>query len=313
MMVDTSTREFLEEVVRRCTAGTQAAAADALGVSETTIARAVRRAAKAGIRRRPATRTHISDEQITVIAQGDLHSAPGQNLERFKWIGRYVAEHQPDYFVDIGDSLSLDSCNTHIRNETVGGKLKPSFMEDLAAGHEAWNIFDAEYPVGSDTIRKKTRGNHENRLYLFEDRTPEVAGMMQLEYERMLERHGFSETPFGEIDYIGGVGFVHVPLNEMGKGYGGKTAEHRIANDALTDIVFGHSHKKRHHRAPKIGTSQFVEVLNLGCGLPFGHVENYAALSSSGWWWGTHKLVIRDGHIQSVEAVTMQDLERRYG
>ena len=310
--IDTSTHEFYVAVVAAFDRlGNKAGVGKELGVGESTIRRALIRAAAAGVRSRPKARPEYADGQIIVVAQGDLHDSPNlEDKSRFEWIGRMCADVQPDYFVDIGDSMTMDSCNSHIPNESIGGKCKPTFLEDITSIHAAWSAFDAECP--ENVIRLKTRGNHEHRLYAFEERTPEVAGMMQFEYERMLTRHGFTETEYGEVMFIGGVGFVHVPLGETGKPTGGKTAETRIANDLLHDLVFGHSHKRRHHRAPKIGDNQWVEVLNLGCGLPQGHVEDYARLSQTGWWHGTNKLTIEHGHIQSVEAVTMDELQRRY-
>jgi len=310
--IDTSTREFHVAVVAAFDRlGSKSLAGKELGVGEATIRRALIRAQDAGIRSRPKPKPEYAAGQVTVVAQGDLHDSPAlEDKSRFKWIGRFCADVQPDYFVDIGDSMTMDSVNGHIPNESVGGKTKPTFIEDITSMHAAWTAFDAECP--ENVTRLKTRGNHEHRLYAFEERTPEVAGMMQFEYERMLERHGFTETPYGEIVFIGGVGFVHVPLGETGRPTGGKTAETRIANDLLFDLCYGHSHKRRHHRAPKIGDNRWVEVLNLGCGLPQNHVEDYAKLSQSGWWFGTNKLTIENGHIQSVESVTMDELERRY-
>lgn len=311
--VNTLSREFLVAVVQtfdKCR--NKAETGRELGCDEATIRRALARARRAGIHPTPPPPTKY-EGQLVVVAQGDLHDAPDVPSARFKWLGRYVAEIQPDIFYDIGDSITLNSCAAMVPNETVAGKLKPSFMEDMASAHEAWNVFDAECPVDGGPERRKTRGNHEHRLYKFEDRTPEVAGMMQFEYQRVLDRHGFTETEYGEISFCGGVGFVHVPLNIMGRPYGGKNVEPRVANDALFDIVFGHSHRKNHFRSAKIGNNQHINVVNLGCGLPEGYVEDYAKMATTGWWWGTHKLTIQDGHIQSVEAVTMKELERRYG
>ena len=82
----------------------------------------------------------------------------------------------------------------------------------------------------------------------------------------------------GSFKNVGGVAFTHCPLNIMGKEYGGKNCEIQIANDATNDIVFGHTHKYRDWKAPKIGDRNFVRIVNVGCALPFNHVEEYAKL-----------------------------------
>jgi hypothetical protein len=114
--------------------------------------------------------------------------------------------------------------------------------------------------------------------------------------------------------FLGGVGFIHAAINRLNKTYGGKTAENTIANDAVFDHVIGHSHVRREHRAPKLGPSKHVTVLNLGCALPQGHVESYMLHgSTTGWWFGVHELLIQNGQITDTNAISMAELERRYG
>ena len=83
-----------------------------------------------------------------------------------------------------------------------------------------------------------------------------------------------------------GVGFIHCPLNIMGKEYGGVGAERNIGLNSLFDVVYGHSHKSNDVRVPKIGTNNYTRVINVGCSMPDGHIEDYAKLGVTGWWWG---------------------------
>ena len=85
-------------------------------------------------------------------------------------------------------------------------------------------------------------GNHELRVHKFEEKIPEIQGMMKKELYDSFYDYGWTVSEYGEFKYVGGVAFVHAPLNIMGREYGGKNAEVQIANDSLHDLVFGHTH-----------------------------------------------------------------------
>jgi len=88
--------------------------------------------------------------------------------------------------------------------------------------------------------------------------------------------------------------------------------EVQIANDATNDIVFGHTHKYRDWKAPKIGDRNYVRIVNVGCALPFNHVEEYAKLNLTGWSWGIVELGIWENHIQESQFISMDRLEKQY-
>jgi hypothetical protein len=247
-----------------------------------------------------------------VTAIGDLHDDPKIEKDRCYWLGRHAAEVGSDWLVSIGDWSTLDSLNAHIPNDTLQAKQKNPFTDDMASLALSLNMM--EEGLGSHKPRKHiVMGNHERRAWTYEDHHPEMAGQLVGELTLSFEERGWSWSEYGEFFFLGGVGFVHAALNRLGKTYGGKNAEQTIANDAVFDIVIGHSHSGRVWRAPKIGPSQFVNVVNLGCALPNGHIEDYAKHSTTGWTWGAYDLLIRGGHIESASFISMPELERRYG
>lgn len=270
-------------------------------------------------RTKPRVRVHALTSETPpqgpirrVLAIGDAHDSPDiPDKSRFKWIGRHIREWAPDDVVDIGDSVTLDSLCSYVGNETYHGKLKPSFQADLDSYDKACEAQWNECPDWKGN-RYKTRGNHEDRLYSFENRHPEVWGMMQGEYRRIIERYSIDERDYGKFLFINGVGFIHTPMNVMGKPYGGKTMQ-PIANDATFDIVYGHTHKQGVLRVPKIGPQNYVKIINLGSAMPWGHIEDYAKLSTTGWWWGVVEMMIQGGHVVSENFIPMTELERRYG
>ena len=68
------------------------------------------------------------------------------------------------------------------------------------------------------------------------------------------------------------------------------TPKVQIGNDSLHDLVFGHTHKARDWKAVKIGYDKWVRIVNVGCSLPSGHIEEYAKLNMNGWSWCVHSV-----------------------
>lgn len=245
-----------------------------------------------------------------VLVIGDTHDSPHIVQDRFKWIANHIKKTKPDYIIHIGDFGSFDSLSYFQANDTQQGKLKDAFMIDINSMRNALSIL-------SDAIEGIPHhlclGNHEMRVHKFEEKIPEIQGLMKKALYDSFHDRGWTTTEYGEFKFIGGVGFVHAPLNIMGKEYGGKNGEVQVANDTLHDVVFGHTHKHRDWKAPKIGDSQWVRIVNVGCSLPQDHVEEYAKLNMTGWSWGIVELDIWANHIQDSKFISMSRLEKEYG
>lgn len=156
-----------------------------------------------------------------------------------------------------------------------------------------------------------TLGNHDERVWLFENTHPECEGMMWSELEKALG--GWEVYPYRQYAFIGGVGFTHAPHNAGGKPYIGKVPENQIANDASFSVVSGHTHKAAYRNVPKLGPQNQITVFNPGCALPYGYIKPYAALSMTGWSWAVGTLEICEGRIIGHSITSMEVLERRYG
>ena len=212
-----------------------------------------------------------------IIIIGDAHDSPKIKQDRFKWIGKYIKECKPDYIIQIGDWASFDSLSYFQKNSSQAGKLKDAYMEDIESLRKAIDILDKA--IGNPRIpRHVTFGNHEQRVYKFEEAIPEIEGMMKNELHNTFIERNWKFSPYGAFKIIGGVSFTHCPLNIMGKEYGGKNGEIQVANDATNDIVFGHTHKFRDWKSPKIGNKNYV----------------------------------RDNHIQESQFISMDRLEKQY-
>ena len=251
-------------------------------------------------------------KRYRVVVIFDAHDSPLIRKDRFLWMGRYIAETDPDMVVQIGDFFSFDSLCKIEPNDTLVGKAKPIFVDDIDSGHEALAMFD-KGAGGWDGEKHVTLGNHEARALTFTNRTPEIAGILTQNLDNLMMTHGWTYSPFGALHFIGGVAFTHVLLSRMGKPYGGEHVENRIGNMALEDFVFGHTHRAVDKSFTKTGTNRSVRVISGGCSLEDGHVEAYVGHAISGWSYNIADMVIDEGKIRRCSLIPMSDLAERFG
>lgn len=260
---------------------------------------------------RIAQRGAVGSSRTRIVAIGDAHDGPNIEKDRFRWFGKYVSQHKPDAVVQIGDMFSFDSLCRYDQNDTIRGKQKPTFKEDIASAKVALRYFNDG--LGNYKVEKHvTLGNHEDRLWSFMNRTPEIAEMLSDTVYTVLTDAGWDYSPFGYLHFISGVAFTHSPLNGMGKPYGGMYSHNQIARDSLSDLVYGHTHKRVDISYPKLN-EQKIRILNLGCALPDSHMEPYAKHSLTGWSYGIYDIIVANGHIEDANWVPMATLAAAYG
>lgn len=247
----------------------------------------------------------------TVFVIPDVHLCPTlQDVSRMEWLGRHAAAIEPDWIVQLGDLVTADSVNAHAPPGTIQFEKNPRIKADFEILERGLERFDRG--LGKCRARRhQTKGNHEHRFDRFEDRNPQCQGMFVERFDAAMNKAGWGVSEFGKYFYIEGVGFIHIPMNPMGKPYGGKTAPTRIANDSVFSIVHGHCHTYASVPAAKFDGKQ-VRVISAGCALPQGHVEPYAKHSLVGWAWGALTITVRGGQIMDETWTSMDTLRRRY-
>lgn len=251
-----------------------------------------------------------SDEAIRVCVIGDLHVAPGQDLSRLKWIAAHINETKPDHIIQIGDWASFDSVSSHDPIGSVKAKHRPSLRQDIEALHDSLSVFERSLSAEARRTPKSiTLGNHEDRVRRYQDLRAELEDSLWIEVLQEFARYGWKTHDYGKVIFLGGVGFVHVPLNRIGKPH---SSPNIMANNLAHDLIKGHSHIPTYLSLPKIGYDQGVTLIDVGTSLPHGHVESYAKLSQTGWWWGIHDVIIRNGRIDDFARISMRTLEGRY-
>lgn len=254
----------------------------------------------------PIRRTDTTN--VLVIA--DFHDSPKLDKIRAKWIGRHIASTKPDRVVIIGDFADFESLCSHVRNDTYYGKLKPSFQEDLASMKVALQEMFNEFKDVCNPRFDITLGNHEYRMWSFENNNPEIFGFMRHAFMEVLSEFNIVPHEYGQYLMIDGVGFTHIPFNAMGKPYGGQNATMNAGRDSVHDLVFGHTHKFGVYSKPKLN-GHVIKIVDVGTSLPYGHVEEYAKHSMTGWSWGITELRL-NGRIEDVNFISMRQLEEQY-
>lgn len=251
-------------------------------------------------------------KRILVIP--DRHNDPRHphRLEVSTWIFRYGSEHRHDYVVCLGDALTMDSCSRHDKNDTISGRMKPGIKADLdnqLAMHQAEER--GRHPDWKPK-KLKARGNHEQRLFDFENQHPETEGTHTHRYAEQLLQFGWRERPFGEIFYIDGIGFTHAPMVN-GRPRGGVNAARATAIDQCESLIHGHTHALQIHHSKKNGPTDKVAVIAAGCALPYGEVEHYATHGgATGWSYGILDITVADGEIIDFAWIDMRTLRARY-
>ena len=132
-----------------------------------------------------------------VLVIGDAHDGPTIPKARFLWMGKHIKKTKPDHVVQIGDFLSLDSCCWHIDNATMQArKNKGTFLDDIGSFDSA--LYELNKGIGSYKVKKHcTLGNHENRLWKWEDKNPEYYNMGKDKLMKTLKKYGWTASEYG--------------------------------------------------------------------------------------------------------------------
>lgn len=250
---------------------------------------------------------------VRVFVFGCSHDAPNiPDKSRFANAGRLAADLEPDYIVDLGDTLDMDSMSMHAKPGSQDDRDRPYFREEIVSLIAAQNAFESTAPSAGEIPRYHLHGNHEHRAWREEGRNPSAQGVFTTELDQVFARFSWTIKAFREWLYIEGVGFTHAPINMMGREFGGISACQTVAREATHSVVWSHTHRREFVERPKIGIGNAIQVYNVGSSMPAGYLKSYAGLSMTGWSYGFSELTLRDGQIESTRFWSVRELEERY-
>lgn len=250
---------------------------------------------------------------VRVFVWGCAHDAPNlTDKSRFRKAGMLARELNPDFIVDLGDALDLDSLSHHPVPGSVDDRQRPFFMAEVESLTEAYAAFHEAAPSPDDVPRYHLHGNHENRAFKHERNNPAAQGVFTIQLDQVFARMGWTIKAYREWLFLEGVGFTHCPINMAGKEYGGKNAENTLLNESTFSLVWSHTHKMQLAHRPKVGIGNAIQSFNTGSFMPMGLIKEYAGLSTTGWTYAVHELTLRDGQIESVRTWSERELQERF-
>ena len=249
-----------------------------------------------------------TEDWYRVLYWTDTHVAPGDNFERLRWIANFVNLTKPDHVWHGGDMATFDSCSTY---DPIGGskhKKRPSIKEDLECLEQALAVYHHTLD-STDIPHSFNEGNHEYRLKKYEDKDAMLDKVLYPQLKNTFTQYGWDYYPYGEMVFLEGVGFTHVPFARTGKPYGSAAI---MLRDMTHDLVYGHTHAFNKLTQPKMGQQNKVTLLNGGCTLPYNHVEEYAKLNPTGWEYGVIEISLYKGQIKDTSFTSLPTLQRIY-
>jgi len=239
----------------------------------------------------------------------DTHLDENLETDHLVWIGKWIKDGKPDYVVHGGDLINIDSISTHNELHSLEGQQKPKLLRDFEAMERGMELIN-EHSGGVQI--HVTLGNHEVRIWDYENRRPEMQGFVSTRFNDIFKRCGWTYSPYGQYYKLHGVDFVHAPLPTQKQPMGGKNVVNNVANGSIADVVFGHTHRMATTTMVKLGNDVSVTVINAGCTMPLGYIPKYIGNGATGWWHGVVELVIDCGKIVSYNMVDLHSLKERY-
>ena len=257
--------------------------------------------------------SHLAEDDpegdpITICVIGDAHDSPHlRDKERFTWLGRFAADNRVDWVVSVGDWMTMDCFSSHTDRATFEGFAKPTFEQDIESFHASQRAF--QQGLGDWKPKKLcTLGNHEHRAWRYDNYHPDGLSHSRLVEEAFLQ-WGWRTSPYGEYRFIGGVGFVHVPLNGLSK----PLAQTQRVNKAMFDTIHGDDHRALQLTDHKSGPFRSPTIYSAATALPPGFIEGFASKGASTWRSGVCLATVWGSHVRSWAFTEMILLRRLYG
>lgn len=247
------------------------------------------------------------------IVISDPHVSPGQNLERFDWLGKMIRKEKPDKVICIGDFTSLDSCSSHAEPGSATDVAAPTLQQDAEACLDAQKRMFYQQFGGK---RFMLEGNHEDRYARWAELNPKQASVIDFHTEMGFNKYWDRVIRYKNWLYVDGIGYTHVPHNIMGRPVGGMYAARTVALNASTSVIFGHSHSMQAATVPLYGdTNEARMALIAPAFMPEGHIEPYARGNQTGWQYGVLRVfpATKPNRPFTYEWVSIERLQELYG
>lgn len=255
------------------------------------------------------TQLMIPDTQV----KGDV------NLDYLEWVGKYIADKQPEVIVHIGDHADLPSLSSYDKGKKSAEGRRVHL--DVAASIKGMSILLEPLYKLQEHQRKEygkvlykpkmvfTLGNHEQRLIRHVEANPELEGLLGYDSLRYKD-FGWEVYDFLEPAIVNGVVYCHYMANPMtGKPYGGTAMN--VLKNVGESFCMGHKQclDVATRFLPASGKQQWAII----AGACYTHEEGYKGYQGNLHFRGiVVKHNVKEGSFNPM-FIDLDYLEQRYG
>jgi len=252
----------------------------------------------------------------TILVIPDPHDQPEIPKDRFRWLGKLIAEKQPDAIVHLGDGASFDSLSSYdVGTIQAEGKR---YADDLDSFHEAMDELEAPINQLNRKLasQKKAQynprkvyciGNHEQRIMKAVNQDPKLENVISL-HDLNLPERGWEVYPLTDPAEVYGVCFAHYFTSGiLGRPIFGVNHARALVSKTYCSAVVGHSHDRSFWEDTDVKGNK---VFGLVAGCYFDHPLSYTREEDRNWS-GVIVLHVDKKHVDP-EFISIQEMKRRY-
>lgn len=240
----------------------------------------------------------------------DMQAKPGVPLEQCLWIGKYIADREPDVVVIIGDWWDMPSLSSYdAGTKRFEGR---TYQADIDAGNEAFGILEKGMDGYDPTRKVFVEGNHEERIQRAINSDRKLEGVIG-RHHFGLQARGWEFHKFLKPVMIDGINYCHY----FPRGANGRITQtkHGAPNAQAQVVREGGSCSSGHVQGLDIKpmTLRGRQQWGLIAGSAYQHDEDYLSPQGNDHWRGIIvKHDVQHGDYNPM-MVDLKYLKRRYG
>jgi len=256
---------------------------------------------------------------MLILPIGDAHISAEDDLERFKYLSKFIVDKKPDVICFMGDFLTMDALNFFDKDKRkkLEGKR---YKKEIDKGNEALDIIFFDLLELQEKQRQQKlkiykseiyylEGNHEYRISRYLDIDPTFEGLIGIEQDLKLKERNIKFIPYREYLDLNGISFTHIPFNKC-KEISGVNITRKISQALYTSCVFAHVHSMEYESFKRHGQSDLQQILSVGC--YFEKHEDYVHGRITEYWKG---LVLLDSFKSGrfdIQTFSLETLKGKY-
>lgn len=230
--------------------------------------------------------------------------------KHLSWLRQYIIDKRPDVIIQGGDWNDYHSLSAYDQGRKPGEGAR--VMEDYNFGKKALDLLMDRWPRSYKPKLVHTLGNHENRVFRFENDNPRLEGCLPHPSQYFIDR-GWKVIDFLQPIKIDGVYYCHYFCrNAQGKVTNSKTGQPSALLQAKREMVSTIAGHKQGYDSAMLETSG-GRVRAIIAGSFYMHSESYLSPQGNNHWQGC--LFLNDVHNGDYDLceVSLRFLKRTYG